>query len=156
MLRDNLTDGSSMAPLRSQFLPNINEDDSDNDENDPQNSCVPVASNRNANVGMNMSIRGSLSKKEGPIEVSKHGLLYSLCNMPQNAVFSPELNTADMSLSVVYLHEVHHKQHLRRLVRLEESQRHLWQTPAQNHPPRSHDANVQVSNERMPLLTRKT
>lgn len=157
MLRDNLTDGSSMTPMRSQFLPNINEDDdSDSDDQNQQQPSMPVGSNRNANVGMNMSIRGSLSKKEGPIEMSKHGLLYSLCNMPQNAIFTPELTTADMSLSVVYLHEVHHKQQLRRGVRLEESQRYLWQTPVQQNPPRSLEANVHVNNERMPLLSRKT
>lgn len=156
MLRDNLTDGSSMTPLRSQFLPNINEDDSDCDDQNQQQPSMPVASNRNANVGMNMSIRGSLSKKEGPVEMSKHGLLYSLCNMPQNAMFTPELTTADMSLSVVYLHEVHHKQQLQRVVRLDESQRYLWQRPTQQPQPRSHDANLQINNERMPLLSRKT
>lgn len=148
MLRDNLTDGSSMTPMRSQFLPNINEDeDSDNDEQNRQfpSMTQPVASNRNANQGMNISIRGSLSKKEGPIEMSKHGLLYSLCNIPQNGIFTPELTTTDMCLSTLYLHEIHHKQQLRRGVRLEESQRFLWKTPQQ---PRSNEAN----NERMPLL----
>lgn len=151
MLRDNLTDNSSMTtPLRSQFLPNINEDDdSDGDE---QNQQMPVPSNRNANQGMNMSIRGSLSKKEGPIEMSKHGLLYSLCNVQQNDIFTPELTTTDMCLSTLYLHEIHHKQQLRRGMRLEESQRFLWQPQQQQ--PRSQEANV--NNEKIPLLSRKT
>lgn len=152
MLRDNLTDASTMmnTPLRSQFLPNINEDEnSDDDENNQQmpSYTQPVPSNRNANQGM-MSIRGSLAKKEGPIEVSKHGLLYSLCNIPQNEIFTPELTTIDMCMSTLYLHEVHHKQQLRRGAKLEESQRYLWQPT----PSRSHD----VNNERMPLLSRKT
>lgn len=152
MLRDNLTDGSTMTPMRSQYLPNINEDD-DSEEQPTQISQV-VPSNRNA-TGMHMSIRGSLSKKEGPVEMSKNGLLYSLCNIPQNdaQMFSPELTTADMCLSTLYLHEVHHKQHQRRGARLEESQRLLWQRPRQN----PQDASLQVNNERMPLLSsRKT
>lgn len=156
MLRDNLTDNSSMTPLRSQFLPNINEDeDSDSDEQNQQmpSFSQPVPSNRNANQGLNMSIRGSLSKKEGPIEMSKHGLLYSLCNIPQNDIFTPELTTTDMCLSTLYLHEIHHKQQLRRGIRLEESQRFLWQ---QQQPPRSQESATNVNNERMPLLSRKT
>lgn len=98
---------------------------------------------------MNVSIRGSLARREGPVEVSRHGLLYSLCNIPQNeAVFSPEFTTADMCLSTLYLHELHHKQQMRRGVRLEASQRHLWQRPHQNQP--------ESSPERTPLLIKKT
>lgn len=164
MLRDNLTDASMTTPLRSQFLPNINEDEDSSDSDERQNQQMPsfsqpVPSNRNANQGMNMSIRGSLAKKEGPIEMSKHGLLYSLCNIPQNEIFTPELTTTDMCLSTLYLHEIHHKQQLRRGARLEESQRFLWQPQQQQPPPppnRSHDTNLQVNNERMPLLSRKT
>lgn len=144
ILHQNLTDGSMTAPLRSQYLPNINEDE-DSDDQQQQSSMQPVPSNRSA-IGMNMSIRGSLAKREGPVEVSRHGLLYSLCNIPQNeAVFSPEFTTADMCLSTLYLHELHHKQQVRRGVRLEASQRHLWQLPHQNQPD-------QPSAERTPLL----
>jgi len=143
ILQQNLTDGS----MRSQFLPNINEqDDSDSEQHSiPQ----PVPSNRSA-MGMNMSMRGSLSRREGPIEMSKHGILYSLCNLPQTeAVFSPEFTTADMCLSTLYLHELHHKQSVRRGIRLEASQRHLWTTPHQNPT-----ANFQYQSqaERTPLL----
>lgn len=151
MLRDNLTDGSTMTPMRSQFLPNIDEDD---DSDDQQHISQVVPPNRNAS-GMHMSVRGSLAKKEGPIEVSKHGLLYSLCNIPKNdtQMFSPELTTADMCLSTLYLHEVHHKQSIRRGARLEESQRFLWQRPRQN----PQDVSLHVNSERMPLLSsRKT
>ena len=154
MLRDNLTDGSTMTPMRSQYLPNINEDEDSDDQQQDAAMSQPVPPNRNA-TGLHMSIRGSLAKKEGPIEMSKHGLLYSLCNIPQNEtqMFSPELTTADMCLSTLYLHEIHHKQQLRRGARLEESQRFLWQRPRQN----PQDVSLQVNNERMPLLSsRKT
>lgn len=149
ILQQNLTDGSISAPHRSQFLPNINEDDDSDDQMHP--SIQPVPSNRSA-IGMNVSVRGSLAKREGPVEVSRHGLLYSLCNIPQNeAVFSPEFTTADMCLSTLYLHELHHKQQVRRGVRLEASQRHLWQTPHQNQPEQ-----FQSNPERTPLLIKKT
>lgn len=149
ILQQNLTDGSMTAPLRSQFLPNINEDEDSDDQQQP--SIQPVPSNRSA-IGMNVSVRGSLARREGPVEVSKHGLLYSLCNIPQNeAVFSPEFTTADMCLSTLYLHELHHKQQLRRGVRLEASQRHLWQRPHQNQ-----SEQFQANPERTPLLTKKT
>jgi autophagy-related protein 9 len=141
MLKDNLTDGSSMTPLRSQFLPNIDEDE-DSDGNQHPTTHV-VQSNQNAS-GLSMSIRGTLAKKEGPLEISKHGLLYSLCNIPQNEAVLPELSTADMCLSTLFLHELHHKKHVKRGVRLEESQRFLWQQPA----PQDN-----ISNERMPLLS---
>jgi autophagy-related protein 9 len=148
ILQQNLTDGSMTAHLRSQFLPDINEDDDSDDQMHPSMQAVP--SNRSA-IGMNVSVRGSLAKREGPVEVSRHGLLYSLCNIPQNeAVFSPEFTTADMCLSTLYLHELHHKQQLRRGVRLEASQRHLWQRPHQNQP------QAQASQERTPLLSKKT
>lgn len=149
ILQQNLTDGSISAPFRSQYLPNINEDDDSDDQ--PHPSMQPVLSNRSA-IGMNVSVRGSLAKREGPVEVSRHGLLYSLCNIPQNeAVFSPEFTTADMCLSTLYLHELHHKQQLRRGIRLEASQRHLWQHPHQNQPEQ-----FQSNAERTPLLTKKT
>ncbi|CAG9805732.1 unnamed protein product [Chironomus riparius] len=150
MLRDNLTDGSTMTQMRSQYLPNINEDEDSDDQHQEAAASQPVPPNRNA-TGLHMSIRGSLAKKEGPIEMSKHGLLYSLCNIPQNEtqMFSPELTTADMCLSTLYLHEVHHKQQQRRGARLEESQRFLWQKPRQN----PQDTSLQVNNERMPLLS---
>lgn len=162
MLRDNLTDNSSMTPMRSQLLPNIDEDeDSDDQQNQEYIPSQAVPSNRNA-AGMHMSIRGSLSKKEGPIEVSKRGLLYSLCNIPQNeaAMFTPELTTADMCLSTLFLHEMHHKQHIRRGARLEESQRFLWHPPPQRQQQQptsssSQEQSMQLNNERMPLLARK-
>lgn len=149
ILHQNLTDGS-MTGLRSQFLPNINEDEDDqNFDSSHMSSMQPVPSNKSA-VGMNVSVRGSLSKREGPVEASRHGLLYSLCNIPQSeAVFSPEFTQADMCLSTLYLHELHHKQQIRRGVRLEASQKHLWQKPHQNQPEQPSTA------ERTPLI-RKT
>lgn len=143
ILQQNLTDGSMTAnTMRSQYLPQISEDE----DLDDLPSIQPVSSNRSV-MGMNVSIRGSLARREGPVEVSRHGLLYSLCNIPQNeAVFSPEFTAADMCLSTLYLHELHHKQQIRRGVRLEASQRHLWQGPHQNQPETSQN------NERVPLL----
>lgn len=146
ILQQNLTDGSISAPFRSQYLPNITEDE-DFDDHMQHSSIQPVPSNRSVNA-MNVSVRGSLAKHEGPIEVSRNGLLYSLCNLPQNeAVFSPEFTTADMCLSTLYLHELHHKQQQRRGVRLEASQRHLWQRPHQNT-----SEQFQSNPERTPLL----
>ena len=161
LLQQNLTDGSTTTPLRSTFLPNIDEDEDSGAEqlDASQMNC------------MNMSVRGSMNKKEGPMEGSRHGLLYSLCNIPANEqVFTPEFTTADMCLSTLYLHELHHKQvsvylnfkyYLKFIIvnylkmrrrgrRLEQSQRHLWQNP-------HHHAQPSTSSlEKTPLLAKKT
>lgn len=99
ILQQNLTDGSMTTPLRSQFLSNIVEnEDSDDDRQET-----------GARSNLSKSVRGNLCKQEGPIEGSRRGLLHSL--MPQNdTVFSPEFTTADMCLSTLYIHELHHKQ----------------------------------------------
>lgn len=102
LLQQNLTDGSTTTPLRSTFLPNIDED---------EDSGAEHLIDTNHMSSMNMSLRGSLSRREGPMEGSRHGLLYSLCNIPASEqVFTPEFTTADMCLSTLYLHELHHKQ----------------------------------------------
>lgn len=152
ILQQNLSDGSMSTPLRSQFLPNINEDeDAPMDEQFPQ----PVP-NRSSVGNMNKSIRGNLNRLEGPMDVSRNGLIYSLCNIPQSeTLFSPEFTQADMCLSTLYLHELHHKQQTRRGVRLEASQRQLWQTPHHNQPQPQPTASS-FSQERTPLLTKKT
>lgn len=101
LLQQNLTDGST-TPLRSTFLPNIDEDEDSGAEHIIDHSHM---------TNMNMSLRGSMNRREGPMEGSRHGLLYSLCNIPASEqVFTPEFTTADMCLSTLYLHELHHKQ----------------------------------------------
>lgn len=100
ILQQNLTDGSTTTPLRSQFLPNI-------DENEDSSSDEEETAAARANLCKSM--RGSICKQEGPIEGSRRGLLRSL--MPQtDTVFSPEFTTTDMCLSTLLLHEIHYKQ----------------------------------------------
>jgi autophagy-related protein 9 len=101
ILQQNLTDGSTTTPMRSQFLPNIDENENSSEDEDEGAAA--------ASQNLGRSMRGSICKREGPIEGSRRGLLRSL--MPQtDNVFSPEFTTADMCLSTLLLHEIHYKQ----------------------------------------------
>ncbi|XP_069678883.1 autophagy-related protein 9A isoform X1 [Periplaneta americana] len=102
------------------------------------------------------TVRGGISRAEGPIHSSDRGLLYSLQQgLPGNSlgasVFGPgpdmapetdplEFTAADMSLSTLYLHELHHRQEdvmlqVRRRGYQESSlNRSVWQRPHQDMP----------------------
>uniref|UniRef100_A0A182SCU5 Autophagy-related protein 9 n=1 Tax=Anopheles maculatus TaxID=74869 RepID=A0A182SCU5_9DIPT len=143
MLQQNLTDASTVAPIpsRSTFLADINENDDEVGAPSlapevPQagtsSSRVQTASVAPASMGLEQefeasrygggactdgmvfSNRGGMSRREGPAEGSRNGLLSSLyAEMPTNVPAPYEFTTADMCLSTLYLHELHHN-HLRR------------------------------------------
>lgn len=148
MLQQNLTDGSTMggAPLRSTFLHDINENDDDEtggaagetgtSQMHPSSlgtsGITPAAIT--ASGAMSFSTRGGMSRREGPAEGSRNGLLSSLYGGGEAPTTTPhEVTTADMCLSTLYLHELHHN-HMRRRggsLRTELSQRQQWQRPHQ-------------------------
>ncbi|EDS39177.1 autophagy protein 9 [Culex quinquefasciatus] len=151
MLQQNLTDGSTMggAPLRSTFLHDINENDDDESgggggvgvtgtsQMHPSSlgaSGMAAAAATSASGTMSFSTRGGMSRREGPAEGSRNGLLSSLYGGGEAPTTTPhELTTADMCLSTLYLHELHHN-HMRRRggsLRTDLSQRQLWQRPHQ-------------------------
>ncbi|PNF28200.1 Autophagy-related protein 9A [Cryptotermes secundus] len=96
------------------------------------------------------TVRGGLSRAEGPIHSSERGLLYSLQQgLPSSSlaasVFAPvpdmapetdplEFTAADMSLSTLYLHELHHRQVRRRGYQESSLNRSAWQRPHQDMP----------------------
>nr|CAD7423592.1 unnamed protein product [Timema monikensis] len=95
------------------------------------------------------TVRGGLSRAEGPLN-SDRGLLYSLHQSTRNnslgaSVFgcggelapdpdTLELTAADMSLSTLYLHELHHRHVHRRGYQESSINRSLWQRPHQDMP----------------------
>lgn len=132
MLQQNLTDGSTMggAPLRSTFLHDINENDDDESggggggvgdtgtsQMHPSSlgaSGMAAAAATSASGTMSFSTRGGMSRREGPAEGSRNGLLSSLYGGGEAPTTTPhELTTADMCLSTLYLHELHHN-HVRK------------------------------------------
>ncbi|XP_053697981.1 autophagy-related protein 9A [Sabethes cyaneus] len=149
MLQQNLTDGSTAAPLRSTFLHNINENDDDETGAMGSTANQPLHSSLTAGVSagpagceprttMSFSTRGGMSRREGPAEGSNNGLLPSLyVDGSASHPVSHEVTTADMCLSTLYLHELHHN-HMRRRggsLRTEPSQRQQWQRPHQQQSP---------------------
>lgn len=149
MLQQNLTDGSTMggAPLRSTFLHDINENDDDESgggviggtgtsQMHPSSlgASGMAAAATSASGTMSFSTRGGMSRREGPAEGSRNGLLSSLYGGGEAPTTTPhEVTTADMCLSTLYLHELHHN-HMRRRggsLRTDLSQRQLWQRPHQ-------------------------
>ncbi|XP_053660713.1 autophagy-related protein 9A [Anopheles marshallii] len=136
MLQQNLTDASTVAPMpsRSTFLEDIHENDDEAGAPSlapevPQastSSRVQAGSVAPATMGLDpelegsrfvapctdgmvFSTRGGMSRREGPAEGSRNGLLSSLYgDMPTNAPAPYEFTTADMCLSTLYLHELHH------------------------------------------------
>ncbi|XP_021928467.1 autophagy-related protein 9A isoform X2 [Zootermopsis nevadensis] len=96
------------------------------------------------------TVRGGLSRAEGPIHSSDRGLLYSLqqglpTNSVGNSMFGTgpdmvpetdplEFTAADMSLSTLYLHELHHRQVHRRGYQDPGLSRSVWQRPHQDMP----------------------
>ncbi|XP_041767370.1 autophagy-related protein 9A [Anopheles merus] len=140
MLQQNLTDASTVAPnmpARSTFLADIHENDDETAGAPPAlmpevlqpgiDQTAPAAMGVDpeleegsryaatyATDGMVYSTRGGMSRREGPAGGSRTGLLSSLYGeLPTNVPAPYEFTTADMCLSTLYLHELHHN-HLRR------------------------------------------
>ncbi|XP_044727484.1 autophagy-related protein 9A [Chrysoperla carnea] len=121
--------------------------------NTHDNQELPVITDVNAD-SPSIVMRGGINRAEGPL-FSERGLLYSLHQNVTNApsmgasmfgVHAPqylgieqqqienpylEFTAADMSLSTMYLHELHHRQIRRRGVQPDVTQRSLWQRPHQ-------------------------
>ncbi|XP_058062203.1 autophagy-related protein 9A [Anopheles bellator] len=133
MLQQNLPDTSTVTgamPTRSTFLADINET-----EDEPTSGTAPIQSTGPGGhfddggaigdpecsrygalgaEGMTFSTRGGMTRREGPAGGSRNGLLSSLYgDVPANVTAPHEFTTADMCLSTLYLHELHHN-HLRR------------------------------------------
>lgn len=142
MLQQNLTDASTVLPMpgRSTYLEDINENDDEAGAavaataltpevpqasgSRVQATSVAPAADPSEEVddsrytsfaeGMIYSTRGGMSRREGPAGGSRNGLLSSLYGeIPTNVPAPHEFTTADMCLSTLYLHELHHN-HLRR------------------------------------------
>lgn len=110
MLQQNLiNEGSaSQQPMRSTLLTDIAEDE-DGQEfvTDPRQtySTCPIRQRRSP---MTSSLRGGMSRREGPLEMAEDGILGSL-NVRPSDVPPVELAATDMCLSTLYLHELHHR-----------------------------------------------
>lgn len=110
MLQQNLiNEGSaSQLPMRSTLLTDIAEDE-DGQEfvTDPRQtySTCPIRQRRSP---MTSSLRGGMSRREGPLEMAEDGILGSL-NVRPSDVPPVELAATDMCLSTLYLHELHHR-----------------------------------------------
>lgn len=107
MLQQNLiNEGSaSQIPLRSTLLTDIAEDDDVFIDPRQTHSTCPIRQRRNP---MTNSLRGGMSRREGPLEMSEDGILGSL-NVRPSDVPPVELAATDMCLSTLYLHELHHR-----------------------------------------------
>ncbi|XP_055693720.1 autophagy-related protein 9A [Lutzomyia longipalpis] len=134
MLHQNLTDTS--VPLRSTLLTDIAEDDDGTTTRSVGGMTTSTIHGRLGQRGMSSSLRG-VRRREGSMELDPNGILYSLRCLPTNDVQPAELAPADMSLSTLFLHELHHRHMTRRGVRLEEQSHHrqMWQTPHQQQQP---------------------
>ncbi|XP_055613222.1 autophagy-related protein 9A [Uranotaenia lowii] len=164
MLQRPLTDDSTVAPLRSTFLHDINENDDDesgagggsqglessggaaaaasSSHQHMQSSSLAAGATAASGImdPRSSAIRtfGGMSKLEGPAEGSRNGLLSSLCGtIPVTQQTQHDLTAADMCLSTLYLHELYHN-HMRRRggsLRTDQSQQQQWQKPHQQQSP---------------------
>ena len=93
---------------------------------------------------MTTSLRGGVSRIEGPPEGAPEGLIQSIYGTKINSnnfdSNPSELNTADMCLSTLYLHELHHRQVKRRGIRTEQMHREMWHAPHQQQPQPHHSS----------------
>ncbi|CAD7087628.1 unnamed protein product [Hermetia illucens] len=156
MLHQNLYDVSTM-PTPS-ILHNIQEGEVEDDARDSDNMQYAHPMSTSMTRSMEKSIRKGASKIEGKIEGSTEGLLYSLYGQhPQMPGDPHETTTADMCFSALFLHEVHHRKMQRRGIRLEQSQRQLWQRPHQQDLQASAPTRTVTTNiaESTPLLGQK-
>lgn len=83
-------------------------------------------------ASMGASIKGGMSRREGPVDGSHEGLLHSVFQADSIETAHPtDLTAADMCLSTLYLHELHHRQIRRRGVTTDQRCRQMWQRPHQ-------------------------
>lgn len=156
MLQQQLSEGGS-TPYRST-LHNIQENESDDNRLGDQYDQQHERNVFNSTSNMCASITGYVSRREGPMTGSHdRGLLHSLYGqMGSQEPSSSEMTTADMCLSTLYLHELYHRQNKRRGIRLQDSQRHMWQRPHQQTPPSHTAANESSVNLPMSSTTSLT
>lgn len=115
MLQQNLmNEGSgSQNPMRSTLLTDIAEDE-DAFVADPRQTYSTCPIIRQRRTPMTSSLRGGMSRREGPLEMAEDGILGSL-NVRPSEVPPVELAATDMCLSTLYLHELHHR-HVRQIL----------------------------------------
>lgn len=96
-------------------------------------STSPISPFPPMGASMSISVRGNLSRHEGPISGSNNGLLGSLTGTLPSATdgSNVDVTATDMSLSTLYLHELHHRQMRRRGGTIADHSRHIWQRPHQ-------------------------
>lgn len=127
MLHQHLSsEGAASGQHHSSFLESIKEDD--NGLQDDEEAGLGVASTSNyrpsegffgrnsqsvLGASMGASMKGGLSRCEGPLEGSHDGILQSVCQTAGFDVNPADVTSADMCLSSLYLHELHHR-HLKR------------------------------------------
>ncbi|XP_055380393.1 autophagy-related protein 9A [Condylostylus longicornis] len=117
MLHQNLSDGTSLLrPLESIEESQIYDEYGHDDKN--QHHYEKVKSKK---------VRKGVTHNEGSADGSKEGLLYSLYTFHPELSIRTDLTTADMCLSTLYLHELHHRQMQRKCERLAQHQSALWQ-----------------------------
>lgn len=124
---------------RSTMLTSIQEDDDfRRNEQDVSDRHVVGYFDRTSQsilgTSMGASVRGRLSRREGPPEGSQEGLLHSLYNGKCIEAHPTDITATDMCLSTLYLHELHHRQLRRRgLPVVDQEIRQPWQPPEEHH-----------------------
>lgn len=130
MLHQHISsEGAASGQHHSSFLESIKEDDNGPQDDEEAGHGVTSASSYRPSEGffgrnsqsvlgasMGASMTGGLNRREGPLEGSHDGILQSVCMSSQTSGFDvrpSDVTSADMCLSTLYLHELHHR-HLKR------------------------------------------
>lgn len=143
MLNQNMSmEGGPTSVHRSTCLDSISENPEDHRQRQQRASSAPrgggLFDRTNQSMlgaSMGASIKGGLSRREGPPDGSQEGLLHSVFHAADtiDAAHPTELTAADMCLSTLYLHELHHRQIRRRVGPLDQRSRQQW-SRQQQHP----------------------
>lgn len=138
MLNQNMSmEAPTTSVQRSTILDSISENAEDDHGHRatsmPRTSFVDRTNQSMLGASMGASIKGGLSRREGPPDGSQEGLLHSVFHADNtiDAAHPTELTAADMCLSTLYLHELHHRQIRRRGAPLDQRCRQQWQRPHQ-------------------------
>lgn len=122
MLNQNMSmeGGGPTSVHRSTILDSISENVEDHSNRQrassaPRGGFFDRTNQSMLGASMGASIKGGLSRREGPPDGSQEGLLHSVFHADTIESQHPtELTAADMCLSTLYLHELHHRQIRRR------------------------------------------